>query len=375
MDKPIKQLSSDFANLPEEVRFYYSSEISGRQIKELADKYHLEIDSFYDLIFEVINSNFDFSATKEYIQQQSIPALLQENFWADFIGRLFLPIESYLDRKDIRQKLMAVGGKPEKYEKYVQDFYKLIEDENWRGIDKILEAYESIDKDTERSVALELLANDLVDILKAPGTETGRLNGIFIYLLNIDQTFKSEASRILLENKLKITSKPLIIAGKNLDPTVANWLNDFILFKGSGMFESLDLADYLIKNPNVKALTEKEKLLIRSLLDLYRNLVFFPESHEKVPLEERAIFPIKHQEKKVIASVGQQRRKPILREDDEKKSELISKSTDAVGEEDARVRELEVILGHYDSLTLEYKAIKQEIERLRAINLKKAKSE
>ena len=135
-----KQLAGNFDNFPEEIRAYFSSEISGLKIKKIIGDYDLEADSVYNLVFDVINSNFDFSCLEGYLKEWGMAGAGNAGFSADFIGRIFLPIDDYFPDKDIRQELVSLGGRPEDYREDVQDFRDFLEDRSWAELDKVIDA-------------------------------------------------------------------------------------------------------------------------------------------------------------------------------------------------------------------------------------------
>jgi hypothetical protein len=368
MVNSIKHFSDNFYKLSAEVQFYYSSDLVGDLIVGIIKEYDLNASSFYDLIFDVINSNFDFDLIKKYLDSLGVKEIEQKKFTGDFIGQLFWPVAAYLKTADIKKELTKNGDNPDNYSKYVIDFYNLIEDESWKNLDKLLEVYDKdLNKEEEKIAVLDLFNKDLINILKAPSLEAiKRLNGILIFLLNNVNTFPAEIFQALSNNKLKVTNKPLIIDDRKVEPTVANWLKNFIKLNGSDFFDNLVLASYLSKDSNVKNLNDQEKMVLQSLLKLYRNLVFFPENMSDVPVENWEIFPIsqEEEEKRPISGL-----KDVLGAD---QSASADKSKIYSNPLTAQLVDLEKNLKDYSSSGLEYKALSQEISRLKRIALKAA---
>ena len=372
-----KQFTPNFYQLPEEVQFYFGSALSVSVMKGLLKQFSGNEDALYRLIFAVVNNNFDFSYIKKYLPDLKIGAASEKSFSREFIGRIFWPLQAYLSSVDIKKALTAAGGADEDFSNYVRDFYYAIEDENLREVDVLAEAHKQlVDPEEEKSTVLELFSQDLVDILKveAPGAARN-LSGAIISLLSNDDKFKLDIDNALLENKLLLTRDKLIIDGKELAPTIANWLKDFIKKNGSETFNEVVLAQYLGASPNASRLSPPEKELLGRLLKLYRNLIFFPESLQDKPLDKWEIIPTEYRpEPKPLTktapavapvlkkSIPTPPQKPLVKA--EPQSEIQAPAiTPNILDKDSN--ELEGLLGNYAPGSLEHKAIKEELTRLK----------
>ncbi len=195
-------------------------------------------------------------------------------------------------------------------------------------------------------------------------------------LFSKDGALQESLSNIFLGNQENITAGRIIFDDHEVAPTISNWLKDFIKINGSEMFDELKMAEYLSSSPNAKKLNIAEKDLLRKLLRLYRNLVFFPESMGNDPVEDWQIIPVDKVEKE------REKNKSDIFQDvlnDEKKigdQEQASSGAIASGNlrvqkqvqkkiENTPLNELERILTQYAPDSLEYKAVKQEISRLK----------
>ena len=110
-------------------------------------------------------------------------------------------------------------------------------------------------------------------------------------LLEKDLNFKRELERLLYENKELLTTNSLTVSGKPAEPTIGNWLKDFIDKKGTGDFNTIALSDYMTNSANTKNLTQDEKRKLFDLFNLYRNIKFFPDTVSGKPMEEWQIIP------------------------------------------------------------------------------------
>lgn len=142
------------------------------------------------------------------------------------------------------------------------------------------------------------------------------------------------------------------------------------------MFDELKMAEYLSSSPNTKKLNTEEKDLLRKLLRLYRNLVFFPESMGNNPVEDWQIIPVDKVEEDKKINKSNSFQDVLSNEKQAAVQEQTSSGAIASGNlraqkqvekkiESAPLNELEMILTQYAPDSLEYKAVKQEIERLK----------
>jgi len=363
----IKQFSDEFDKLPEEVKFYYGSKLIGDLISDLVQKYSLDLKTFYDLIFDVVNDYFDFSLIPSYFDRLGLAPTKHKSFMADVIGQLFYPVDVYLKNRDIKQELIKAGADPDDYVKYQADFYRLIESENDQIIGDELADYEqSIDKAKDSAGVLELFKNDLVEILKSDGGAAVRqLNGLIFFLLDNFKTFSHDINQALLANNLQITSHPLSLDGKSEPPTVANWLHLFIKSVGSDLPDNLALAGFLSKDKNIWDLNDLEKSLLEKLFKLYRNLVFYPDSLSDRPVNEWEIFPV------VLDRDSGDVSQDVLSDDFQSDSNKDlhdfkkEKVTPPQNELAKQLSTLKDTMKNYSPDSLEYKALNQELDRLR----------
>jgi hypothetical protein len=184
----------------------------------------------------------------------------------------------------------------------------------------------------------EAILNEGINGLLAGSKKAQEFNEGLFSLFSKNGSLPDKLSKNFINNQERLTSGSILSEGKEVAPTVANWLKDFISVSGSEMFDDLVLIQYLSNSINVKRLGEKDKDLVRRLLRLYRNLVFFPSSMDNLPLEDWEIVPT------------------------DKKEFDKSSST---------LTELEKMLPQYPAASLEHKAVSQEISRFKKAELKK----
>ncbi len=369
MTSESRQFSAQFNDLPAEVQFYFSQEISGRAILGLAQEYKIEPERVYELVFSIVNSNFDFLSLRKELNTLDLTGTQINSFLRDFIGRILMPISPYVKTTEIKNELIKSGAKPEDYQKYITEFFALIEDNNFKELEEAIDFHEkTADPKEEKNYALDLLANNLTEILTVDSpVATATLNGGLIYLLNNDSSFKNEAERVLLGNEERLSSNHLTLDGREVAPTISNWLKDFIKVNGSEIFDELVLAQYLSTAPNAKNLSRIEKDLLRKLLQLYRNLSFFPESMANRAVEEWQIIPAERLvgPKIVVDALEEEGENHRLQTQATKPIERKPSAVSVAPKILSPLEELSADLPNYTPGSLEYKAVAQEIERLK----------
>lgn len=201
--------------------------------------------------------------------------------------------------------------------------------------------------------------------LLTDNAEAENLNFNIFSLFSKDGTLQETLSNLLLENQETITSERIIIEDKESSPTISNWLKDFIKINGSEMFDELKMAEYLSSSVNAKKLKQSEKDLLRRLFRLYRNLSFFPDSMGNDPIEDWQIIPVDRIEtNKKFSKPG------VFRDALDDSQPIISSVSSSAPLntkklEDIPLNELQEALTQYAPSSLEYKAVKQEIEHLK----------
>lgn len=200
-----------------------------------------------------------------------------------------------------------------------------------------------------KELILDIFENQILKHLSADDDYLKDLNVAIFLTLNEDENLEDKIESLLYVNQEKITNHQIILDGHPASPSIANWLKDFIKQYGSDLFNEVTLAEYLTQSLNIRQLKPEEKELIRKLLKLYRNLVFFPESMDGILMDEWEIFPV-----------------------NKKNSDSLSATKEKVGEEkestistkQKTILDLQKSLTKYPPSSLEYKAISQEINRL-----------
>lgn len=189
---------------------------------------------------------------------------------------------------------------------------------------------------------------------------------------NVFNYLKSDASLLMdLENILNtqilVLGKENIIHEKEIwHPTIANWIKDFVRINGSGNFDNLVLANYISNAENPKKLSPAEKILLTRILKLYRNIAFFDEVTDKTPIGFWEIIPLDFPEDSPSPNKSENVIKTIQPAE---KSEAVEVSAAKQTEAESSAAKLQAALNDYAPDSLEYKVIKQELERLRQAHI------
>ncbi len=227
-----------------------------------------------------------------------------------------------------------------------------------------------IDKNPLRYKAFDISSvfeGNLINFLKLPPAEVRDFNIYVFAAIDADPLLEDRLINSLYANKEIISRANILHDGRELKPTVSNWIKDFVADGGGGLFDGLVLAKYLSSSPNAGKLDESEKMLLSKILKTYRNLVFFPESMEHVPMELWEVLPVENDNgiRDVLAEDDSPNLSmPVTRINSEPEKKVETAVSEA---EDSQMSKLQAALSDYAPTSLEYKVIKQELDRLRQL--------
>lgn len=326
---------------------------------ELFEKHHIANDklkSFFLLLVDLAQNKIPFSSIpQEASRLFAFDESAALSFARDLLGTHFLFLADYFP--DMLTSLESFGGKPENYIEVIGRISKALAEEKAYFAKEIAPDEEYVfqpkpiieegeegenldDEPLSQEEYASLFNKGVISFLfEMSDPEMIReFNQETIVFISENSLAQNDFFKNLMSNQEMIGRNPIWLENKKVDPTIANWLKDFIKEKGSDFFDELILAEYLAVSPNPKNLSSDEKNLLRRLLNLYRNLAFFPESQENLPAEKWQLVPFEEKD---------QQEKTFL----EKK-------------EDNFRRELEESLRKFQKGSLEYRAASEELERL-----------
>lgn len=143
------------------------------------------------------------------------------------------------------------------------------------------------EKEILRKIFLENLISEMNEFVLVKNAVNLRIFDI----LEQDLNFKRELEQQLYKNNELLTKDFVTLDDKTSSPTISNWIKDFIAKKGTDDFSTIALSDYLTNSANTKNLTPDDRQKVFDLLNLYRNIKFFPATVEGKPMEEWRIIP------------------------------------------------------------------------------------
>lgn len=376
------KFNEKYSLLPDEAKLFLSSDFHGGLIVSLAEEYNIPLDDVYALVFIAVNYDFDLQLLQDRIKSFDLTGINIKRFWIDFLGKLFLPIASYIEKKDdnetkIYQEFSKAGGKIENYKAFFESLDLMIDERNGEELDEFMEKFQSgLDEKEEREYAIDIFSNSIIEMLnwKSPSA-SAIFNSALIYLLFNAKDFKEQAARIILGNRELIGKKNIVVEGRELAPSIANWIKDFIKINGSDMFSEITLAQYINTSTNAAKLDSLEKNLLSGVLHLYRNISFFPESMKDMLPERWQIFPFIIPEDSLSSKLKKKDEEKVIAPEVEKLVELEktpeaekTPAAEKTPEENkflAEIISLSSVLKNYKPESLEYKAIEEEIRRLK----------
>ena len=290
-----QQYFAKIGQLPEEVQYFFDSKLFNDFSKTLSERYKVSDEDIQDLVDALIINDFSYDLLAEGIKTQAkIESETIDRATQDIWGYFVLPLEKFMPKSSFAKILEEKGGKSAGYQAFV-DALRVDLDGRWLDLaEKIADKYdELIDWDEESADALNLFSTKILDILKSSsGPATVNLNGMLINLLSNKKNFKEDFSQLLLALTTQISNKSINVDGKSSVPSIGNWLRDFIVQNGAGIFNNLVLSNYVANSANASRLSPSDKEILRKLLLLYRNVKFFPDNFKDVDPTQWEIVPI-----------------------------------------------------------------------------------
>jgi len=299
----------ELKKLPQAIQDILLSPFGAQVNSTIIAKYNLKkdlADKMLDLVNDIYLKKLDImNLPGKLISVLGLPPDRAQALALDLVGLKLLVADDYFQGA-VSKFLAANGGGLDAYQIKTAEIRTALEkereiykdqSEEKEYVPKFLDLEErnKPESDNQEKIdALSLFNEDLINILNFKDDNEIILdyNETLIGLIEADERFKRDLETTLYNNQELISDIKINTNGNEAKPTVANWLKDFIMENGSDLFGNVTLVKYLTDNHNVKRIPEAERNLIKKLLKLYRNLVFFPSSMENIPLEEWEIFPV-----------------------------------------------------------------------------------
>lgn len=247
-------------------------------------------------------------------------------------GKRLLIVDKEWFNGEVAQKISQLGGNPADYDEFVAQYQKAIIDEKQQkrtaelkekeegaGDDYIGKKFEEVpsvikDPEAEKKSAKNGFSSYIKGVLQSNDFELKiELNVRLITLMLNDesQQFQRELLETLYNNQELLTAAKIDLKGEKADPTIGNWLKDYIHFAGvEEVVSTIKKAQYFTNSTNIKILSAEEKSLLDKLLDFYINLKNFYFNVRKYDLEEVAIFPFSPEEQEAFLKTLE--REPVV---------------------------------------------------------------
>lgn len=394
----------EIKKLPQEIQDILLSPFGAKVNLDIIKKYSLD-DKQSDQVIELVNGIYlkkiNLANLKDKIVSIiGLPLDQAQSLSLDLAGLKLLIADDYF-KGIVKDFILANRGDLAGYQSRTQEWKEAIKKEleiyisetqekeykpKFVGLDD--DADDPVLSNQEKIDAISLFKEDVINALKL-GPDSSEMisayNEAIIDLIKDDENFRKSLETALYANQELVVPEKIIVNGNEVKASVANWIKDFISQNGSEMFNNVVLVKYLSDNPNVKKLKDADREIVKKILKLYRNLVFFPDSMENVPLEEWEIFPIDQSQlelnlkKKgsivdVLADNSQEivSPQPALKESDDNNIAPTTPniSTAPVQKELGELDQLQDLLKKYPTGSFEYKTIQQEIKRLKRLGQK-----
>jgi hypothetical protein len=228
--------------------------------------------------------------------------------------------------------------------------------------------------DLEDQEIVQLLVDNFDFVLNHPEYDLERKIAYKIRSINdLEQrdTFKDKIRKALLNCHARLGKVKITVNDLDQEATIANWLKDYYIKVGIEKADSLKINEYLANNNNIKLLSPEERVKLKKVFDFFEKLKV---SSVELPMFDESFGAILPDGKVTMAVSGQLEKidESILK---------IYREVSAIGADQLTVPQpdsvssliqLEASLKNYPPSSLEHKAIKQEISRLKAAELKQA---
>ena len=284
----------------------------------VAQKYKLSIGELSGLAFVVAQAfgrKFELTDLEfKLAETLKIQPDVAREMARDVLGHCLLTADELWFEGEVKTTIVSYGGNPDDYAAVQEEFKRKLAAEEAADEAVARDAIETdlmekkiaqtpfvISNPEEEKASMEkILGVNLKDTLHYADYELKTdLNARLVYLLLRDENgeFQQRLLEALYKNNEPLTEKMLRIKGELLDPSIGNWLKDYVNFVGvEDVVSTIKKAQYYVNAENVKALSSDEKVLLDKLLDVYISLKNFNFNIRKYSVEELFVFPFSREE-------------------------------------------------------------------------------
>ncbi len=278
-----------------------------------------------DLFFKKVEVS---DIVQEIIECLGINKIKAKKIALDVLGKKMLLLDTKWFEGEVSKKITELGGNVKDYKeitnKYIEEvvqetFYRELSEQKEKQAEEAeklslveeIEAEAAVVKDPEgeKKAAIEIFSNKLKDLLYVNDYVLKielNIRLITLLLQEMDEgelkSFHSNLLKAIKENQELITEQKINLKGELVEPTVANWVKNFIREVGleGSQVNSLKKAKYLSSADNIQGLNENEKRAVGNLFFLYTALETFYILVEKSGIDDVLILQLTPEEQQEL---------------------------------------------------------------------------
>jgi hypothetical protein len=272
--------SSNIVNLKSEEESSIEQQVSSTITENKNSAKIPEVPKVPEIPWEEKKVDLKTLSTEKRIDMQATPSMASVNFdmdddfnkemveWFDRYNELPINIKLGLGSSEVRQKIKDLALKNNTLnEKSLGEVSRIIRDVYSRlikaeEIKKRLSTILKFNAETVKEVLSEI--GSIVSEVKEVGNRKSAEYFEKLSLKDCIEKYPNIASEEITAGK--ISDKQ---TGKYIDPTIQNWMNDYISQMGSGQHTNLERGKYLNDSANTKNLSKEDKKIIEKLIKSY----------------------------------------------------------------------------------------------------------
>lgn len=211
----------------------------------------------------------------------------------------------------------------------------------------------SVNQGEEKDDMIDLFEHRVLDTIAISNAEIlDDYNHFLISSFSDDKKLYVAVQQALKSNQEEISPGTISLDGKEVPATVSNFISDLLKSVQTSDINEMSLVQYFSSSPNFRKLSPSGKNVVRKVFGLYINLWLLFENLDSKTVEEIEIFPIREEQDDSYPSGSPAEPKG-------------KNNYQETGGDRGEIEALRQMLSHYVAGSLEYKAIEEEISRLK----------
>lgn len=294
--------------LSERMRLALAGDLDSQLHRELCDKYQLSDAQRADvagIVGDVLYQRLPITQIEQQLGTVGIPKKVITGLACDIVGMRLLAFDQEFTGQPVKfltDHKVADGlyrAYVDRHEQTITQEQRQIElDNTIEEATPIVDPITSVESNPveEKRSAIEIFSRRILDLIRVEHEGVREIlheyNTILITLLTEDKDFVSQLTQAFVNNNEELFTTQINLGGKMVPATIANLLKDFVSQSGANYFDNLILSQYLTNNPNCRQLSANDKAMVRTVLEIYRNIRFFPSAFNQIPPNQWQIIPI-----------------------------------------------------------------------------------